>query len=86
MIVLYQARAALWHLTRNSVSAKAASEEKNMEAEPRHVLEAVFPGEDARYFLPMSIGSVPETADEGVVLILNGTKTATSSARAATSG
>ena len=50
-----------------------------MEAEPRDVLEAVFPGEDARYFLPMSIGSTPETADEGVVLISHGTKTLTSS-------
>ena len=50
-----------------------------MEAELRHVLEAAFPGEEARYFLPMSIGSTPETADEGAVLILNGTKTITSS-------
>jgi uncharacterized protein YhfF len=50
-----------------------------MEAELRHVLETAFPGEEARYFLPMSIGSAPETADEGVVLILNGTKTLTSS-------
>jgi hypothetical protein len=32
-----------------------------MEAELRHVLEAAFPGEVARYFLPMSIGSAPET-------------------------
>ena len=50
-----------------------------MEAELRHVLEAAFPGETARYFLPMSIGSDPETADEGAVRILNGTKTLTSS-------
>ena len=50
-----------------------------MEAGPRYVLETAFPGEDARYFLPMSIGSAPETADEGAVLILNGTKTLTSS-------
>ena len=48
-------------------------------AEPRHVLEAAFPGEAARYFSPMSIGNDPETADEGAVLILNGTKTLTSS-------
>jgi uncharacterized protein YhfF len=61
------------------VSAKAASEEKDMEVQLRQVLEAAFPGEEARYFLPMSIGSVPETADEGAVLILNGTKTLTSS-------
>jgi uncharacterized protein YhfF len=50
-----------------------------MEAGLTNILEAAFPGEEARYFLPMSIGSTPETADEGVVLILNGTKTLTSS-------
>jgi uncharacterized protein YhfF len=50
-----------------------------MEADLRHVLETAFPGEEARYFLPMSIGSVPKTADEGAALILNGTKTLTSS-------
>ena len=50
-----------------------------MEAELRRVLEAAFPGEEARYFLPMSIGSAPEHADEGAALILNGTKTLTSS-------
>jgi uncharacterized protein YhfF len=50
-----------------------------MEAELRHLLEMSFPGEDARYFLPMSIGSTSETADDGAALILNGTKTLTSS-------
>jgi uncharacterized protein YhfF len=50
-----------------------------MDAELRRVLEAAFPGEEARYFLPMSIGNAPEHADEGAVLILNGTKTLTSS-------
>jgi len=50
-----------------------------MEAELWHVMVAAFPGEAARYFLPMSIGSTPEAADEGAVLILNGTKTLTSS-------
>jgi uncharacterized protein YhfF len=59
--------------------AKAASAEKDMEAKLRQVLEAVYPGEEARYFLPMSIGSTPETADAGAALILNGTKTLTSS-------
>jgi uncharacterized protein YhfF len=54
-------------------------EETDMEEKLRHVLETTFPGEEARYFLPMSIGSTPETADEGVTLILNGTKTLTSS-------
>ena len=43
------------------------------------MLEAAFPNQEARYFLPMSIGSAPEHADEGAVLILNGTKTLTSS-------
>src|SRR5215204_5686479 len=51
----------------------------DMEAELKRVLEAAFPSEEARYFLPMSIGSAPEHADEGAVLILNGTKTLTSS-------
>ena len=50
-----------------------------MEAELRRVLEAAFPGEDARYFLPMSIGITPDDADEGATLILNGMKTLTSS-------
>src|SRR5450755_1708411 len=51
-----------------------------MDAELRHVLERAYPGEEARYFSPMSIGNAPETADEGVTLILNGVKTLTSSA------
>jgi uncharacterized protein YhfF len=50
-----------------------------MEAEVRRVLEASFLGEEARYFVPMSIGSAPEHADEGAALILNGAKTLTSS-------
>ena len=45
----------------------------------RDVLEAAYPGQAARYFPPMSIGSAPEAADAGAVLILNGTKTLTSS-------
>jgi uncharacterized protein YhfF len=79
MIVLYQAREPRCGVSRRTVPAKAASEEKDMEAKLRQVLEAAYPGEEARYFLPMSIGSAPETADEGAVLILNGTKTLTSS-------
>ena len=43
------------------------------------VLKAAFPGHDARYFLPMTIGKTPADADEGEALIMNGTKTATSS-------
>jgi uncharacterized protein YhfF len=66
-------------VSRRTVPAKAASEEKDMEAELRRVLEAAYPGEQARYFLPISIGSTPEAADGGAALILNGTKTLTSS-------
>jgi hypothetical protein len=47
----------------------------HMDAELRRVLEGAYPGEEARYFSPMSIGSAPEHADEGVGLILNGVKT-----------
>jgi hypothetical protein len=79
MIVLYQAREPRCGVSRRTVPAKAASEEKDMEAKLRQVPEAAYPGEEARYFLPMSIRSAPETADEGAVLILNGTKTLTSS-------
>jgi uncharacterized protein YhfF len=50
-----------------------------MDAELRRVLEAAFPGEETRYFAPMSIGSTPSDADAGAAAILNGTKTATSS-------
>lgn len=46
----------------------------------RHdILEASFPGESARFFLSMRIGGTPELADCGAALILDGTKTATSS-------
>ena len=51
-----------------------------MDGELRRVLEGAYPGEEARYFSPMSVGSAPEHADEGAVLILNGVKTLTSSA------
>jgi uncharacterized protein YhfF len=50
-----------------------------MEAELEQVLKAAFPGEEARYFLPMSIGSTSDTADAGAALILDGIKTLTSS-------
>ena len=33
-----------------------------MEAELRRVLEAAFPGEEARYFLPISIGGFSSSA------------------------
>jgi uncharacterized protein YhfF len=50
-----------------------------MDAELRRVLNKAYPGEDARYFLPMSIGGAPRHADEGAALILSGVKTLTSS-------
>ena len=46
-----------------------------MTTDPQRVLEAAFPGENARYFASMSIGHTPETADEGAALILDGIKT-----------
>jgi hypothetical protein len=45
----------------------------------QRVLELAFPGEHARYFSPMAIGSTPATADEGAAAILDGIKTTTSS-------
>jgi uncharacterized protein YhfF len=68
-----------FHTVCKKYESTTAPEEKNMEAKLRRVLETAFPGEEARYFIPMSIGSTPETADEGTALILNGTKTLTSS-------
>lgn len=43
------------------------------------ILEAAYPGQNSRFFLAMTIGGNSELADEGAALILNGTKTATSS-------
>ena len=43
------------------------------------MLEDAFPGQEARYFSPMSIGDTPAVADAGAAAILAGTKTATSS-------
>lgn len=51
-----------------------------MTPELRRVLEGAFPGEEARYFAPTSIGGTPSEADSGAAAILDGTKTATSSA------
>jgi len=46
----------------------------------RHdILERTYPGQAERYYLAMSIGGTPDLANEGAALILNGTKTATSS-------
>jgi uncharacterized protein YhfF len=49
-----------------------------MDAEIRRALELAFPSEEARYFMPMSIGNTPSMADEGAASILAGVKTATS--------
>ena len=43
------------------------------------LLRALYPGQDARFFMPMVIGDSPASADEGAARILDGTKTATSS-------
>ncbi len=52
---------------------------KRMEAELQLILTAAFPGSESRHFAPMWIGSAPDHADEGAALILNGTKSLTSS-------
>lgn len=41
--------------------------------------KAGFPGHEARYFTPISIGDTPESAEAGADLILAGIKTATAS-------
>jgi uncharacterized protein YhfF len=43
------------------------------------ILESAYPGQNSRFFPAMSIGGTPESADEGAALVLDGTKTATSS-------
>jgi uncharacterized protein YhfF len=58
---------------------RSVMEERHMATMVTAALEAAFPGEQARYFQPMSIGTTPADADRGVALILDGTKTATSS-------
>lgn len=50
-----------------------------MDEELTRVLEMAYPGEEPRYFPPMSIGSTSEHADQGATPILNGVKTLTSS-------
>jgi uncharacterized protein YhfF len=51
-----------------------------MTPEIERALKLAYPGEDARFFPPIAIGSDPTTADEGAVAILDGVKTTTSSA------
>jgi len=50
-----------------------------MDPDVRQVLEQTFPGEDARYFKPIFVGSTPASADEGAAAILAGAKTTASS-------
>jgi hypothetical protein len=46
-----------------------------MDSDIERALKRAFPGEDARYFAPMSVGNNPASADEGAAAILAGTKT-----------
>ena len=64
---------------RYKLQAARYSARKGMDAELKHVLNTAYPGEEARYFLPMSIGSTQNDANEGAALILSGLKTLTSS-------
>jgi uncharacterized protein YhfF len=50
-----------------------------MSTDIERALKLAFPGEDARYFSPMSIGNTPASADAGAQAILDGIKTTTSS-------
>jgi hypothetical protein len=50
-----------------------------MSQDIERVLKLAFPGEDARYFSPMTIGNTPASADAGAQAILDGIKTTTSS-------
>lgn len=50
-----------------------------MSVQHHDILDVAFPGQDSRFFLAMSIGGTPELADYGAALLLDGTKTATSS-------
>lgn len=52
----------------------------DLDADIAAFLEARFPGEAARFYHPVKIGSTPEEANRGAALILSGVKTATSSA------
>ena len=50
-----------------------------MDSDIERALKRAFPGGDARYFAPMSVGNNPASADEGAAAILAGIKTTTSS-------
>jgi hypothetical protein len=58
-----------WRLrVREATSALMSVE--TMTPDIKRALELAYPGEDARYFSPMAIGSDPATADEGAAAIL----------------
>jgi hypothetical protein len=46
-----------------------------MTPEIERALQLAYPGEEARFFSPMAIGSDPTTADEGAAAIMDGIKT-----------
>jgi uncharacterized protein YhfF len=50
-----------------------------VDPEFERVLRLSFPGEDARYFVPMFVGNTPADADRGATAIVEGIKTTTSS-------
>ena len=50
-----------------------------MDPDIERVLKLAFPGEDTRYFGPMTIGNTPASADAGAQAVLDGIKTTTSS-------
>jgi len=50
-----------------------------MSVQHHDILDSAFPGQDSRFFLAMSLGGTPELSDYGAALLLDGTKTATSS-------
>ena len=50
-----------------------------MKADSQRLLAAYFPGQQDRYFAPMSIGNTAASAEAGAALILSGVKTTTSS-------
>ena len=63
-----------------AIAAAAVGARRAAKADDGKALEAAFPGEEDRYFLPTSIGSTPTDADDGAAAILAGIKTTTSSA------
>jgi uncharacterized protein YhfF len=59
--------------------SKLPTPAKLMGPDIERVLKLAFPGDDARYFSSMTIGSTPASADAGAQALLDGIKTTTSS-------